>query len=318
MADSLDFERPVVELRRRLEALDKQLAAEDTEARREERERLQQELEATAHQVFSHLNRWQKVQLARLRQRPQTLDYVKALFADFVELHGDRRFGDDAAIVGGPARLDDRVVMVVGHQRGHDTKEAVRRNFGQTYPEGYRKALRLYRLAEKYEMPLVTFVDTPGAWTALPAEERGQAWALAENIATMAELRTPIISIVIGEGGSGGALALSVADRLLMLEHAVYSVAPSEQVANILWKDPKLAPLAAEAVKLTAQDLRELGVADRIVPEPPAGAHSDYAAAAAAVRSALLEELDDLEGRTPEELLAERYEKYRRIGAIQE
>ena len=316
MTEALDFERPLVELRHRLEAVEKQIAAHETPELLAQRDRLREELDARTHEIYGRLSRWQKVQVARVRARPQTLDYLKALFADFVELHGDRRFGDDPAVVGGPARLDGRVVMVVGHQRGHDTRESVNRNFGSPHPEGYRKALRLFRTAEKYRTPLITFVDTPGAWTALPDEERGQAWALAENIGVMADLRTPIVSLVIGEGGSGGALALSVADRLLMLEHAVYSVAPSEQVANILWKDPKLAPLAAEAVKLTAQDLLDLGIVDRVIPEPPGGAHSDYLASAEAVRSVLQNELDRLDGRDLDELLAERYEKYRRIGAV--
>src|SRR5919202_1726498 len=278
MTESLDFERPLVDLRRRLEALEKQLAEHETPELLVQRDRLREELDVRTHEIYGRLSRWQKVQVARVRARPQTLDYVKALFVDFVELHGDRRFGDDPAVVGGPARFDGRVVMVVGHQRGHDTRESVNRNFGSPHPEGYRKALRLYRLAEKYQMPLITFVDTPGAYTALPDEERGQAWALAENIGVMADLRTPIISLVIGEGGSGGALALSVADRLLMLEHAVYSVSTPEAFANIVWKDPKLAPLAAEAARLTAQDALELGVIDRILPEPPGGAHSDYLA----------------------------------------
>ncbi len=316
MVDALEFERPLADLRRRLEALDKQTAAGESDELRDQRAQIKEELDAKAREIFGQLTRWQKVQVARIRTRPQTLDYVKALCTDFVELHGDRHFGDDPAIVGGPARLDGRVVMVVGHQRGHDTKESVTRNFGSPHPEGYRKALRLYRTAEKYRMPLITFVDTPGAWTALPDEERGQAWALADNIGAMADLRTPIVTVVIGEGGSGGALALSVADRLLMLEHSVYSVSVPEQFANIVWKDPKLAPLAAEAAKLTAQDALELGVIDRIVPEPPGGAHSDYLAAAETLRAALEQELERLDGRDPDELVADRYEKYRRMGAL--
>ena len=316
MTEALDIERPLADLRSRLEALDKQIAADASSPAVDERAQVQADFDARAREIFGSLTRWQKVQVARIRSRPQTLDYVKALCAEFVELHGDRRFGDDPAIVGGLARLDGRPVVVVGHQRGHDTKECVTRNFGSPHPEGYRKALRLYRMAEKFGMPLVTFVDTPGAWTALPDEERGQAWALAENIGVMADLRVPIISVVIGEGGSGGALALSVADRLLMLEHAVYSVAPSEQVANILWKDARLANVAAEAVKLTAQDLYDMGIVDQVIPEPPAGAHSDVVAAGEAVRLAVLDSLHDLAYLDPDTLVAQRYDKYRRIGSL--
>ena len=209
--------------------------------------------------------------MARYQRRPQTLDYAKAIFTDFVVLHGDRTFGDDKAIVGGPARLDGQVVMIVGHQRGHDTKEAVERNHGQPHPEGFRKALRFFRLAEKFGMPLLTFLDSSGAYPGLEDEQRGQAWALADNIAALTELRVPIIASVIGEGGSGGSLAIGVADRLLMLEHSVFSVATPEAAASIVWKDSRHAPEAAEALKLTAPDLLELNVADRIVPEPPGG-----------------------------------------------
>jgi acetyl-CoA carboxylase carboxyl transferase subunit alpha len=318
MSTVLEFERPLAELRKQLEALDRQLAAGGNDDLQREREQLAAELAAQTRQVYSSLTRWQKVQVARHPQRPQTLDYAKAIFTDFIELHGDRLYAEDKAIVGGPARLNGRVVMVVGHQRGHATRERVERNFGEPHPEGYRKALRLFKQAEKFGMPLITFVDTPGASPGLEDEQRGQAWALAGNLAALAGLRTAVISVIIGEGGSGGALALAVADRLLMLEHSVFSVATPEAAASMLWRDSKFAPDAAEALKLTAQDLYELGLIDRIVLEPVGGAHSDMAGAAAALREALLEELCALDGRPMDQLLARRYEKYRRIGTFHE
>ncbi|HVG95525.1 MAG TPA: acetyl-CoA carboxylase carboxyltransferase subunit alpha [Chloroflexota bacterium] len=318
MGINLEFERPLAPLREQLEGLDKEVAAGATDELRLRRDAVAAELERQSRELYAELNRWQKVQVARYQRRPQTLDYAKAIFTEFVELRGDRAYADDKAIVGGPARLDGQVVMLIGHQRGHDTKEAVERNHGQPHPEGFRKALRLYRLAEKFGMPLLTFLDSSGASPGLEDEERGQAWALAENIAAMTELRVPIIASVIGEGGSGGSLALGVADRLLMLEHSVFSVATPEAAASIVWKDSKHAPEAAEALKLTAHDLLELGVADRIVPEPAGGAHSDQAATAEALREALLHELQALRSVPLERLLADRYEKYRRIGTFYE
>lgn len=317
MSFTLDFEKPLAELEKRIEALDKQIAAHPRPELEEERENAKRELIAAAHDVYATLDPWQKTQVARLAQRPQTLDYAKSVFSEFLEFHGDRAYADDGAIVGGPGRIDGRVVMLVGHQRGRGTKESVERNFGQPHPEGYRKALRLFRQAEKFEMPLVTFLDTPAASPGLEDEERGQAWALAENIASMAELRVPIISVIIGQGGSGGALAIGVADRLLMMEHAIFSVAPPETAANILWKDPKFAPEAAAAQKITAQDLFGLGLIDRIIPEPPLAAHGDPAAAAEALGSALREELALVADQPLDRLLAERYDKYRRIGSFQ-
>jgi acetyl-CoA carboxylase carboxyl transferase subunit alpha len=318
MGITLDFERPLVELRQQLEGLEKEAADEATDEVKVRRDAVAAELRRRAQEIYADLNRWQKVQVARYQRRPQTLDYAKAVFTEFVELHGDRAFADDKAIVGGPARLDGRVVMLVGHQRGHDTKEAIERNHGQPHPEGFRKALRLFRLAEKFGMPLLTFLDSSGASPGLEDEERGQAWALADNIAALGELRVPVIASVIGEGGSGGSLALGVADRLLMQEHSIFSVATPEAAASILWKDSKHAPEAAEALKLTAPDLLGLEVADRIVKEPPGGAHADPAAAAEALRLALLEELQALEGVPLERLLAERYARYRRIGTFYE
>jgi acetyl-CoA carboxylase carboxyl transferase subunit alpha len=318
MGINLEFERPLAPLKEQLEGLDKEVAADATDELRLRRDAVAAELARQSRELYAELSRWQKVQVARYQRRPQTLDYAKAIFTEFVELHGDRAFADDKAIVGGPARLDGQVVMLVGHQRGHDTKEAVERNHGQPHPEGFRKALRLFRLAEKFGMPLLTFLDSSGASPGLEDEERGQAWALADNIAALTELRVPIIASVIGEGGSGGSLAIGVADRLLMLEHSIFSVATPEAAASIVWKDSKHAPEAAEALKLTAPDLLELGVADRIVPEPAGGAHSDQVATAEALREALQEELQALRALPLERLLAERYEKYRRIGTFYE
>jgi acetyl-CoA carboxylase carboxyl transferase subunit alpha len=318
MGITLDFERPLVELRQQLEGLEKEAAAQDSDEVRERRDAVAAELRRRAQEIYADLNRWQKVQVARYQRRPQTLDYAKAVFTEFVELHGDRTFADDKAIVGGPARFEGRVVMLVGHQRGHDTKEAIERNHGQPHPEGFRKALRLFRLAEKFGLPLLTFLDSSGASPGLEDEERGQAWALADNIAALCELRVPVIATVIGEGGSGGSLAIGVADRLLMQEHSIFSVATPEAAASILWKDSKHAPEAAEALKLTASDLLGLGVADRIVGEPPGGAHADPAGAAEALRLALLQELQALEEVPLERLLAERYARYRQIGTFYE
>jgi acetyl-CoA carboxylase carboxyl transferase subunit alpha len=262
------------------------------------------------------LTAWQRVQLARHPQRPHTLDYVQLAFTDFVELHGDRLFADDAAIVGGPALLDGRAVMVIGHQKGRDTKDNLLRRFGMARPEGYRKALRLMRQAEKFSVPIITLIDIPGADPSLPAEERGQAFAIAENLLAMAQLRVPFVSVIIGEGGSGGALALGVGDRVLMLENAIYSVASPEAAASILWNDGGRGAEAAEAMKITAPDLLRFGIIDGIVPEPPGGAHTDHAAAAVAVRSALLEQLAALSELPVEQLVAERARRYRRIGAF--
>ncbi len=261
---------------------------------------------------------WERVQLARHPQRPYTLDYVPRLFADFVELRGDRLFGDDQAIVGGLAALDGQTVMLIGHQKGRDTRENVRRRFGMARPEGYRKALRLMRHAERFRLPVVTLIDIPGADPSLAAEERGQAFAIAENLLAMSRLRVPIVSVVIGEGGSGGALALGLADRVLMLENAIYSVASPEAAASILWRDGARGAEAAAAMQITAPDLLRLGVVDRVVPEPPGGAHLDYATGAQLVKAAILAELAALAHLPVEELLARRTARYRGIGAYVE
>ncbi len=268
---------------------------------------------------------WQRVLRARDPERPYTLDYLQILCEDFLEFHGDRRFGDDPAIVAGLARFRGRSVVVIGHQKGRDLKENVRRNFGMPHPEGYRKALRLFRYAERFGFPVLTFIDTPGASPDMAAEERGQAEAIAENLWAMLELRAPIVAAVIGEGGSGGALALSVADRILMLENAIYSVASPEASASILWRDAARAPYAAAAMRITAEDLAALGIVDEVIPEPPEGAHTDPEGAARRLGEALERHLADLEARYRGDggwdwarLLADRRRKYRRIGVFYE
>ncbi len=264
------------------------------------------------------LTPWEKVQLARHPQRPHTGEYVKALCEDFVELHGDRRFGDDAAIIGGLARFDGQTIMVIGHQKGRDARENMRRNFGMPRPEGYRKALRLFKHAERFHIPVVCFIDTPGADPGVESEERGQSNAIAENILVMAGLRVPIVATVIGEGGSGGALAIGVCDRLMMLEHSVYSVASPEGTAAILWRDSAKAPEAARAMRITAQDLYAMQIADHVIAEPEAGAHTEPQAVIDAVGAALRLYLRELARIDSDALLEQRYRKYRAIGAYQD
>ena len=264
------------------------------------------------------LEPWDHVQLARHPQRPHTVDYIRGLCEEFVELRGDRHYGDDAAMVVGLARFERRTVALLGHQKGSNTKENIRHNFGSPHPEGYRKALRLMRHAEKFGFPLLCFIDTPGASPNMESEERGQGWAIAENLLVMADLRVPIVATVIGEGGSGGALAIGVADRLLMLEHAIYSVASPEASAAILWRDASKAPDAAKAMKITAADLRDLGIADDVIPEVPGGAHLDPAQTIADVGAVLRQHLCDLLQLSTEEILQRRYEKYRTIGVVHE
>ncbi|MEZ4409807.1 MAG: acetyl-CoA carboxylase carboxyltransferase subunit alpha [Polyangiales bacterium] len=311
----LDFERPLVELAQRIEALraaereggDDDVAAQvavlETQARALERE------------VFGALGPWEKVQLSRHPDRPYTLDYVSAMFTDFVELHGDRCYGDDAAVVGGLARFRGEPVVVIGHQKGRGVKENVRRNFGMPHPEGYRKALRLMELADRFRRPLVTLIDTPGAFPGLGAEERGQGEAIGRCLAVMSGLRVPVIAVVIGEGGSGGALALGVANRVLMLEFATYSVITPEGCASILWKDSARAPEAAEAMKVTAEHCLALGVADELIAEPPGGAHRDPAGAAARVAAAVARSLDAVKGSSPEQLVEARYARFKRLAS---
>ena len=279
-----------------------------------ELDRLRQQVGELKREFYNHLGAWQRTQIARHPQRPYTLDFARLLFTDFSELHGDRGFGDDPALVAGFARFHGRPVLVLGHQKGRDTKQRVARNFGQAKPEGYRKALRLMRLAAKFGRPIFTFVDTPGAYPGIDAEERGQAEAIATNLREMARLPVPIIITITGEGGSGGALAIAVGDRVNMLENSIYSVISPEGCASILWRDPAKAETAAEALHITANDLLEIGIVDAIVPEPEGGAHLDHDAAARSLDPILLRALDDLSSRPVPDLLRLRYEKFRRMG----
>jgi acetyl-CoA carboxylase carboxyl transferase subunit alpha len=314
---TLDFERPLLEIERQIEEL-KKLAGDDGGERGKDLVPLERKLAELRTDIYKNLTPMQRVQVARHPKRPYPLDYVKTVFTDFVELHGDRLFRDDPAVVGGWARLDGQTVMLIGHQKGRDTKENLRRNFGMAHPEGYRKAMRLMQLAEKFNAPMVTLVDTPGAYPGLGAEERGQAEAIARNLLVMAALRVPVVTAVIGEGGSGGALAVGLADRVIMLENSVYSVISPEGCAAILWKDATQRERAAEALKLTAQDLLALGVIDEIIPEPPGGAHSDPDASAQALGESLRRHLRQLMKLRIEKLLKRREEKYLSMGAFTE
>ncbi|WP_207061759.1 acetyl-CoA carboxylase carboxyl transferase subunit alpha [Motiliproteus sp. SC1-56] len=309
----LDFEQPIAELEAKIEEL--RLVGEDSEINiSDEIERLQQKNVALTEQVFSDLSAWQVAQVARHPQRPYTLDYVKHMIEDFDELHGDRHFADDAAIVGGIGRLEGQPVMVIGHQKGREVKEKVRRNFGMPRPEGYRKALRLMEMAERFKMPIITFIDTPGAYPGIDAEERGQSEAIAYNLAVMSRLKTPIISTVVGEGGSGGALAIGVCDQLLMLQYGTYSVISPEGCASILWKSAERASDAAKAMGITSGRLHELGLVDKVVPEPLGGAHRDVPLMAASLKQQLIETLDQLQALSMDELLQKRYDRLMSYG----
>ena len=281
-----------------------------------ELDKIREQVSELRREFYTHIGAWQRTQMARHPQRPYTLDFIRLLFTDFSELHGDRAFGDDPAIVGGFARFHGRPVLVLGHQKGRDTKQRVARNFGQAKPEGYRKALRLMKLAAKFSRPILTFVDTPGAYPGLDAEERGQAEAIALNLRTMARLPVPIIVTITGEGGSGGALAIAVGDQINMFENSIYSVISPEGCASILWRDAAKAELAAEALHITAKDLIDLGIVDQIVPEPEAGAHSDHEAAAQLLEPVLVRALDELCPKSVPELLERRYKKFRRMGQL--
>ncbi|SPP66415.1 acetyl-CoA carboxylase carboxyltransferase subunit alpha [Nitrospira lenta] len=315
MRDYLEFEKPVREIEEKIEKL---AAANSGKAStQEEIRKLRGKLAQVEHQLYSTLTPWQRTQLARHPQRPSTLDYISELSRGFLELHGDRSFGDDRAIVGGFAKFNDRTVMIIGHQKGKTLKERMQRNFGMPNPEGYRKALRLMRLAEKFGHPILTFIDTPGAYPGIGAEERGQAEAIARNLLVMSRLKVPILSVVIGEGGSGGALALGVSDRVLMLEHSVYSVISPEGCAAILWDNPAKVPDAAMALKITAQDLMGLGVIDEIIPEPLGGAHREPKAVCDRVAKALTNQLFQLLDLPHNELLNQRDLKFRKMGAVE-
>lgn len=310
----LEFEHGLDDLREQIRKLELNAIKKPESSTTHELTVLRLELEARTADVFANLTPWQRVQLARHPQRPHTLDFVERLFPNFTELHGDRRYGDDAAIVAGLAEFEGISVVVIGHQKGRTTSENVRRNFGMAHPEGYRKARRLFDMAEKFGLPLFTFLDTPGASPNLEDEERGQSWSISENMARLSQLRVPIIVTVIGEGGSGGALALGVGDRILMLEHAIYSVASPEAAAAIVWRDSELAEKAANALKLTSNDLLHAGLIDRVVPEPEGGAHRDFNTAAANLRSELEPLITELRSQDVDTLLGARYDKFRAMG----
>ena len=317
---TLDFERPLVELEKQIDEL-KRLAGDRQLNVTEEIAPLEKKLTELREEIYKNLTPLQRVQVARSLKRPLFDDYIRLCFTDFIELHGDRLFREDAAIIGGWTRLDGETVMIIGHQRGRDTKENLRRNFGMPNPEGYRKALRLMKLAEKFHVPVLTFIDTPGAWAGLGAEERGQSEAIAHNLFEMSRLEVPVIATVIGEGGSGGALALGVADRVLMLENSVYSVITVEGCAAILWKDgksPEMREKAASALKITAPDLYELRIIDEIIPEPPGGAHANHEVTATSLREVLVRHLEELRKYKPDKLVRRRREKYLRMGQFAE
>jgi len=312
----LDFEKPIAELEDKLEKLAASSHARG--GRQEDLNKLRARLHQLQAEIYAGLSAWQRTQVARHLQRPSTLDYIGRLCDSFIELHGDRAFADDHAIVGGLARFNGRPIVVIGHQKGKTLKERMYRNFGMPNPEGYRKALRLMRLAEKFGRPVLTFIDTPGAYPGIGAEERGQAEAIGRNLLVMASLQVPIVTVVIGEGGSGGALAIGVADRLLMLQHAVYSVISPEGCAAILWNDQSKATDAAEALNMTADDLQKLGITDQVIPEPLGGAHRDPMLSCDTVKKAIEAHLSELLELSTEDLLKRRYDKYRRIGVLAE
>jgi acetyl-CoA carboxylase carboxyl transferase subunit alpha len=313
-ADPTQFEEPILRIRRRIDELS---AMEAEPAVQTEIAELRSKLTKVSDEIYSNLTPWQKTLVARHPQRPYTLDFINLLIDDWGEIAGDRKFADDPAIVAGFGRFRGTSVCVIGHQKGRNTKEKILRNFGQPRPEGFRKALRVMKLAEKFKLPILSFIDTQGAYPGLGAEERGQAEAIAVNLREMAALEVPVIITVIGEGGSGGALALGVGDRVLMLEHAVYSVISPEGCAAILWKSSAAAPDAAAAMKITAQDLKKLGIIDEIVPEPSGGAHSDPAAAATTLAPSIERALKELQKLKPAQLLEERYKKFRRMGVFE-
>ncbi len=315
MLDELEFEKPLQELENRIIQL---RASDDPGAVRDEIAKLEERLGRLQQRIYGNLTAWQRAQVARHPKRPHALDFFQLLLEDFVELRGDRVFGDDRAIVGGLARFEGEPVVVVGHQKGRDTRENIARNFGMPHPEGYRKALRLMQLAAKFRTPIITFIDTPGAYPGLGAEERGQGEAIARNLKEMAGLATPIVCVVTGEGGSGGALAIGVGNRVLMLEHAIYSVISPEGCAAILWADAAKAPEAAQLMRVTAADLLRLGAIDAIVREPAGGAHRNWAETAANLRVALRDHLWELRSKSGEELVEERYDRFRRIGVFEE
>ena len=313
MNNYLDFEQPVVQLEAKIEEL-QNVSGHNRLDITQEIKQLQEKRNKLVKSIYTQLSPWQITQLARHPQRPYTLDYIQVLFTDFEELHGDRHYADDAAIVGGIARFDGHPVIVIGHQKGRDTQEKVRRNFGMCKPEGYRKAKRMFELAERFRLPILTFIDTPGAYPGIDAEERNQSEAIAANLKSLAQLEVPIICTIIGEGGSGGALAIGVGDYLIMLQYSIYSVISPEGCASILWKDAKHADTAAKALKLTADELYELGLIDKIVSETNGGAHRNFDSTHTELASVLKSQLDQLSHLSTEQLLAARYQKWADIG----
>ena len=313
----LDFEQPIAELEAKIEEL--RFVGDDSDINiNEEITRLKEKSQSLTKNIFAKLSPWQIARVARHESRPYTLDYLQMISPDFQELHGDRMYADDPAIIGGIGRIDGRAVMFIGHQKGRDTKERVRRNYGMPKPEGYRKAQRLMRMAEKFRLPVVTFIDTPGAYPGVGAEERGQSEAIASSLYLMAGLRTPIVSVVIGEGGSGGALAIGIADRLLMLQYGIYSVISPEGCASILWKSAEKAEEAAEAMKITADDLKSFGLVDEVLAEPLGGAHREPREAGAVIHNALNKHLEELDRMSMDQLLAERQRRLEGFGQFKE
>ncbi|HDM8835037.1 TPA: acetyl-CoA carboxylase carboxyltransferase subunit alpha [Staphylococcus aureus] len=310
----LDFEKPLFEIRNKIESLKESQDKNDVDLQ-EEIDMLEASLERETKKIYINLKPWDRVQIARLQERPTTLDYIPYIFDSFMELHGDRNFRDDPAMIGGIGFLNGRAVTVIGQQRGKDTKDNIYRNFGMAHPEGYRKALRLMKQAEKFNRPIFTFIDTKGAYPGKAAEERGQSESIATNLIEMASLKVPVIAIVIGEGGSGGALGIGIANKVLMLENSTYSVISPEGAAALLWKDSNLAKIAAETMKITAHDIKQLGIIDDVISEPLGGAHKDIEQQALAIKSAFVEQLDSLESLSRDEIANDRFEKFRNIGS---
>lgn len=310
----LDFEKPLFEIRNKIESLKESQDKNDVDLQ-EEIDMLEASLERETKKIYTNLKPWDRVQIARLQERPTTLDYIPYIFDSFMELHGDRNFRDDPAMIGGIGFLNGRAVTVIGQQRGKDTKDNIYRNFGMSHPEGYRKALRLMEQAEKFNRPIFTFIDTKGAYPGKAAEERGQSESIATNLIEMASLKVPVIAIVIGEGGSGGALGIGIANKVLMLENSTYSVISPEGAAALLWKDSNLAKIAAETMKITAHDIKQLGIIDDVISEPLGGAHKDIEQQALAIKSAFVEQLDSLESLSRDEIANDRFEKFRNIGS---
>lgn len=310
----LDFEKPLFEIRNKIESLKESQDKNDVDLQ-EEIDMLEASLERETKKIYTNLKPWDRVQIARLQERPTTLDYIPYIFDSFMELHGDRNFRDDPAMIGGIGFLNGRAVTVIGQQRGKDTKDNIYRNFGMAHPEGYRKALRLMKQAEKFNRPIFTFIDTKGAYPGKAAEERGQSESIATNLIEMASLKVPVIAIVIGEGGSGGALGIGIANKVLMLENSTYSVISPEGAAALLWKDSNLAKIAAETMKITAHDIKQLGIIDDVISEPLGGAHKDIEQQALAIKSAFVEQLDSLESLLRDEIANDRFEKFRNIGS---